>query len=71
VYQGRMIAEFGLSKDLDNSSISLSSSLFGMPALIEPKCFAWQKIRHMEIFFGKFQNGYPPFESCSEYLIPY
>ena len=34
-----MIADFGLSKDLNNSSISLSSPLFGMPAFIEPKCF--------------------------------
>ena len=73
-----MIADFGLSKDLNNSSMSLSSSLFGMPVFIEPRCFndkKYKRDKKSDIYslgniFWEISSGYPPFDSCSKYLIP-
>ncbi len=73
-----MIADFGLSKDLDNSSMSLSSLLFGMPAFIEPKCFnddeKYKRDKKSDIYslgniLWEISSGYPPFRSCNKYLI--
>ena len=73
-----MIADFGLSKDLNNSSISLSSSLFGMPVFIEPKCFndneKYKRDKKSDIYslgniFWEISSGCPPFGSCNNYLI--
>ena len=72
-----MIADFGLSKDLDNLSMSLSSPFFGMPAFIEPKCFndkKYKRNKKSDIYslgnlFWEISSGRPPFESCSKYLI--
>src|ERR1043165_4249018 len=72
-----MISDFGLSKDQDNSSISLSSSLYGMPAFIEPKCFndiKYKRDKKSDIYslgniFWEISSGRPPFESCNNYLI--
>ncbi len=73
-----MIADFGLSKDLKNPSMSISSSLFGMPAFIEPKCFndnQYKRNKKSDIYslgniLWEISSGYPPFGTCNKYLIP-
>src|SRR5687768_16593795 len=72
------LADFGLSKDLDNSSISLTPNNFGMYAFIEPKCIllnGYHRDEKSDIFslgvlFWEISKGRPPFDSFSVYSIP-
>ncbi len=78
MHQGRtIIADFGLSKDLDNSSISLTPNRYGMPVFIDPKCFIdknYHRDKKSDIFslgilFWEISKGYPPFNSFSEFIL--
>ena len=62
VHQRRMIiTDLGLAKELDGPSTS-SSTIYGMPAFVEPQCFVKRNYKRNEkldiyIFFGKLQVG--------------
>src|ERR1051325_4678280 len=76
-----MIADLGLSKDLNNSTSSSASSalkFFGMPAFVEPQCFkneTYKRDKRSDIYslgtlLWEISNGHAPFKSFSRYVIP-
>ena len=73
-----MIADFGLSKDLDNSSISLAPNRYGIAVFIDSKCFLDEHYHHdkksdifsLRILFWEILKGLPPFDSFNNYVIP-
>ncbi|CAI2164890.1 20185_t:CDS:2 [Funneliformis geosporum] len=78
VHQGKLvIADFGLSRELNNKSSS-ASTLFGMTAFIEPKCFedlSYKRDKRSDIYslgnlLWEISSGKPPFASQSPYLLP-
>ena len=72
-----MISDLGLAKELNNSIISSRSTLFGMPAFIEPQCFSdetYKRDKRSDVYslgnlLWEIFSGYPPFKSFSKFVI--
>jgi len=72
-----MIADLGLSKDL-NDSTSSSLMSFGIPPFVEPQCFidnTYRRDERSDIYslgqlLWEISSGRTPFKSTSQYVIP-
>ena len=73
-----MIADLGLSKDLNDSTLSSFSKLLGVPPFIEPQCFidnTYRRDKRSDIYslgnlLWEISSGCTPFKSFSQYIIP-
>ncbi|KAF0527408.1 kinase-like protein [Gigaspora margarita] len=68
-----MIANFGLSKQINEAVMTSNSKVHGMPAYIEPQCFLNEKYRRdmksdiysFGVILWEISSGKPPFEFCT------
>ncbi|RIB22836.1 kinase-like domain-containing protein [Gigaspora rosea] len=71
-----MITDFGLSKKINEVSMTSNSTVCGMPAYIEPQCFindGYKRDKRSDIYsFGQIlweiSSGRPPFSESSEFI---
>ncbi|KAF0549286.1 kinase-like protein [Gigaspora margarita] len=72
-----LIADFGLSKQLNETLMTSNSTVYGMPAYIEPQCFLVENYRRdiksdiysFGVILWEISSGKPPFELNSiEYI---
>ncbi|RIB21670.1 kinase-like domain-containing protein [Gigaspora rosea] len=74
--QGKaMISDFGLSKQLDDTSLGTASMVHGLPAYIDPQCYkvtdaspTYKRCEKSDVYslgviFWEISSGRPPFES--------
>ncbi|KAF0463065.1 kinase-like protein [Gigaspora margarita] len=74
--QGKaMIADFGLSKQLEDTSLVTVSMVYGLPAYIDPQCYkvntdspTYERCKKSDVYslgviFWEISSGRPPFES--------
>ncbi|KAF0525242.1 kinase-like protein [Gigaspora margarita] len=78
IHQGHpKIADFGLSKQINEMSLTSKSAVHGMPAYIEPKCFINSKYKRdiksdiysFGVILWEISSGKPPFEIFEEIVV--
>ncbi|KAF0527643.1 kinase-like protein [Gigaspora margarita] len=71
------IADFGLSKQINETSMTSNSKVYGMPAYVEPQCFSntgYKRDKKSDVYsFGvilwEISSGKPPFQSVDSMFI--
>ncbi|KAF0548833.1 kinase-like protein [Gigaspora margarita] len=71
------IADFGLSKQINETSMTSNSIVCGMPAYVEPRCLFDQKYRRDKrsdvysagVILWEISSGKPPFQDCTKETI--
>ncbi|KAF0553696.1 actin-like ATPase domain-containing protein [Gigaspora margarita] len=71
------IADFGLSKQIDETSMTSNSIIRGMTAYIEPKCFLNQKYKRNKksdvysigVILWEISSGKPPYQDISAFML--